>query len=144
MVFVMCLPMALYLGGRGGLMGLRRLFWWSAGAMLLYGIYLTHSRGALLAVIAMAGRYVLLRRGVFLAGMLGVVALAALQLVQSRMGDIDVQEESAMGRVEAWYDGMHMFVANPLFGVGTGRFTEYHELTAHNSFVLMLAENGLV
>ncbi|MGY1521564.1 O-antigen ligase family protein [Luteimonas sp. A482] len=144
MLFVMCVPMAVYLGARGGMMGLRKLFWWSACLLLVYGIYLTHSRGALVAVIAMAGVYVLVRRGPVLAGMLGLVAVAGLQLMPNRMSDIDVQEESAAGRVDAWYEGMQLLISHPVFGVGTGRFTDYHHLTAHNSYVLVLAENGVV
>jgi putative inorganic carbon (HCO3(-)) transporter len=144
MLFVMSMPMAAYLGARGGLMGLRRLFWWSLCALLLYGVYLTQSRGALLSVVAMGGTYVLLRRGWFAAGALGAVALAGLLMMPSRGSQIDAGEESAAGRVEAWYEGLHMFQANPLFGVGTGRFTEYHYLTAHNSLVLVLAENGII
>lgn len=143
MLFVMCVPMALHLSAQGGLMGLRRLFWLVACLLLLYGIYLTHSRGALLAVIAMAGVYIWFRRGPALAVVLGGVAMVAVQFMSSRMADIEVGEESAMGRVEAWYEGLHMLAGNPVFGVGTGMFTEYHYLTAHNSFVLVLAENGL-
>jgi hypothetical protein len=37
-----------------------------------------------------------------------------------------------------------MFKSAPLFGVGFGRFTDFHDITAHNSFVLCLAELGLV
>ena len=144
MLFVMCMPMAAYLGTRGGMMGLRRLFWWSLCLLLLYGVHLTHSRGALLAVIAMGGTWVLVRRGVFAAGTLAGLALVGLLLMPSRVSEIDVQEESAMGRVEAWYEGMLMFQSSPLYGVGTGRFTEYHHLTAHNSLVLVLAENGII
>jgi putative inorganic carbon (HCO3(-)) transporter len=144
MLFATCLPMAAYLGSRGGLMGLRRLFWWAIALLLLYGVHLTHSRGTLLSVIAMVGVWVLVRRGVFTAGILGAVALTGLLLMPSRVSEIDVQEESAAGRVEAWYEGLTMFQANPVFGVGTGNFTEYHHLTAHNSLVLVLAENGIV
>lgn len=144
MLFVMCVPMAAYLGGRGGMLGLRKLFWWSICLLLLYGIYLTRSRGALVAIIAMAGVFVLVRRGPVPAAILGVLALAGLQFMPNRMSDIDVQEASAAGRVEAWYEGMQMLISHPLFGVGTGRFTDYHHLTAHNSFVLVLAENGVI
>lgn len=144
MLFVLCMPMAAYLGSRGGLMGLRRLFWWSLCLLLLYGVYLTHSRGALLSVIAMIGIWVLVHRGVFAAGTLAGAALVGLLLMPSRVSEIDVQEESALGRVEAWYEGLLMFQSSPVFGVGTGRFTEYHYLTAHNSLVLVLAENGIV
>src|SRR3546814_3312166 len=37
-----------------------------------------------------------------------------------------------------------MFVANPVLGVGVGNFTEHTFLTAHNSFVLVLAETGII
>jgi O-antigen ligase len=35
-----------------------------------------------------------------------------------------------------------MWRDNPVLGVGQGQFTEYHYLTAHNSFLLTLAEMG--
>ena len=37
-----------------------------------------------------------------------------------------------------------MFQWRPFTGVGINQFTNYHELTAHNSFVLVLAETGLI
>jgi O-antigen ligase len=37
-----------------------------------------------------------------------------------------------------------MFHHNPIFGVGPRNFGEHHFLTAHNSYVLTLAEMGLV
>jgi O-antigen ligase len=37
-----------------------------------------------------------------------------------------------------------MFTSHPVFGVGAGNFTDYNYLTAHNSFVLALAETGIV
>jgi O-antigen ligase len=46
--------------------------------------------------------------------------------------------------MEAWKTGLDIFVSSPVIGVGQGQFTEYHYLTAHNSYVLALAETGLV
>lgn len=37
-----------------------------------------------------------------------------------------------------------MLMSHPILGVGKGMFTDHHWLTAHNSFVLVLAELGLV
>jgi O-antigen ligase len=142
LLFVTALPMAVFLSAGGGV--LRRLFWLAGAALLLYGIYLTNSRGALLAVLAVGGIYVWYRRGMVTAGALSVVGLILMQLLSSRMHELDADEESANGRVDAWYEGMHMFLSHPVFGVGAGNFTDYNYLTAHNSFVLVLAETGIV
>lgn len=144
MLFVLALPMALYLSSRGGAFGLRRLFWLGAGAALLYGIYLTNSRGALLAVAALLGVYLWRRFGMVPAALFGGAGLAGLLLLPSRLSDLSPGEESANGRVEAWYEGFQMFFSHPLFGVGAGNFTDYNYLTAHNSLILVLAETGFV
>lgn len=140
LLFATTIPMAFFLSWRSGAIG--RLFWLASAGMLLYGTYLTNSRGALLAVLIVGGIYVWHRRGAVTAATLGAVGLACLKLLSSRMQELDAGEESANGRVEAWYEGMHMFLSHPLFGVGAGNFTEYNELTAHNSFILVLAETG--
>lgn len=142
LLFAATLPMAMFLGRPGR--GIMRCFWLGCAVLLLYGTYLTNSRGALLAVLVVAGCYVWYRRGVVVAGMLGMLGLAAMKLVSSRMDELDAGEESAAGRVDAWYAGLEMFRDHPAFGVGAGNFTEYNELTAHNSFVLVLAETGFI
>lgn len=142
LLFVATLPMAIFLSSGGGF--LRRIFWLAAAALLLYGIYLTNSRGAMLAVLVVGGIFVWRRRGLFTAGVLGVAGLLAMRLLSSRMQELDPDESSAFGRVDAWYEGMHMFFSNPLLGVGPGNFTDYNQLTAHNSWVLVLAETGFV
>ena len=62
----------------------------------------------------------------------------------SRMNEMDSDEESAQGRIQAWAAGIEMLKMNPLSGVGFGQFTEYNELVAHNSFVHTFAELGLL
>jgi O-antigen ligase len=54
------------------------------------------------------------------------------------------RDTSALGRVDAWAKGLAMLAAHPLFGVGYSRFTDYNELVAHNSFVHIFAELGLL
>jgi O-antigen ligase len=71
------------------------------------------------------------------------LALPVLFLVMSKFRTIDAEESSAAGRIDAWYEGMQMFLANPVFGIGQGDFTDHHILTAHNSFVLVFSELGL-
>jgi hypothetical protein len=47
-------------------------------------------------------------------------------------------------RLEAWATGLELFKGAPLFGIGFGAFTDFNDITAHNSFVLCLAELGLI
>lgn len=141
LLFVACMPMAVFLSSRGGFFG--RLFWLAGAGLLLYGVYLTNSRGAMLAVLVVGGGYIWYRRGPVTAGVLSFVGLLGMKLLSSRMQELDVDESSAFGRVDAWYEGMHMFTSHPMFGIGAGSFTDHNDLTAHNSFILVLAETGL-
>jgi len=142
MLFVSVFPMAALLCKRAGFFG--KLFWLACILTILYGVYLTNSRGAMLGVLMVIGAYIWYRRGVVVAGVLGAAGLAAMKMLSSRMQELDAGEESASGRVDAWYEGLQMFKDHPLLGVGPGNFTDYNPLTAHNSFVLVLAETGFV
>jgi O-antigen ligase len=141
LLFVSVIPMAAYLSTRGGL---QRLIWLACTTLMLYGVYLTKSRGAMLALAAIVGVYTWRKRGMVLAGTLGLACLVVMKLLSPRMQELNADESSAFGRVDAWYTGLHLFLEHPLLGVGTNNFTEYNDLTAHNSFVLVIAENGFV
>ncbi len=142
LLFVSILPMAVYLSAGGGL--LRRLFWLTCAALILYGIYLTNSRGTMLAVAVIFGVYLWMKRGKLTALVFGGVGFLAMRLIKTRFQDLEASGESATGRIDAWYAGIHMFLSHPLLGVGVGNFTDYNYLTAHNSLVLVLAETGFV
>lgn len=144
MLFVTCVPMAFFLAHAGGAGLLRRLFWLALAGVLVYGIYLTDSRGTLLALLVILGVYVWMRYGLVPAGVMGSLALGGLMMLPSRMQELDASEASAAGRVDAWYEGIQMFVGDPVFGVGADNFSELHNLTAHNSYVLVLAETGII
>jgi len=115
-----------------------------AGVLLTVGIFYTNSRGGMLSLFVAISVYFVLRyrnkTGLIIGAFLGVIVLV---LGPSRVGQISAGEGSAYGRLEAWYQGFQMFKDNPLFGVGMGMFTDFNELTAHNSFVLVMAELGL-
>ena len=114
--------------------------------LLVYGLYLTNSRGAMLALMA-AVAFFFIRRSKhrLLGGVLGgAMALLILLFGPSRMGMMSAQEESAAERLQAWYYGFQLLKHNPLFGAGQDLFTNDYPLTAHNSFVLAFAELGLV
>jgi len=142
MLFVSVFPMACLLLKRGSPFG--KALWLGCILVLLYGVRLTNSRGAMLGVLVVIGGYIWYRRGAIVAGVLGAAGLAVMKMLSSRMQELDAGEESASGRVDAWYEGLQMFKSHPLLGVGPGNFTDYNPLTAHNSFVLVLAETGFV
>lgn len=113
--------------------------------ILLYALYLTNSRGTFIGFLAVL-TYLFSRRfgwgrGLFLAAALGT---AAFFVGPSRLSDLSVSEESASGRIDAWASGLQLLKWRPILGVGYGSFTEYHQLTAHNSVVLCMAELGFV
>jgi putative inorganic carbon (hco3(-)) transporter len=113
--------------------------------LLVYGVYLTQSRGGLLSLIACIVVFFVIKaksiKGLIVCCVLGAMIAA---FAPARMGDISAGEESAYGRLEAWYEGYQMFKNSPLFGVGMNMFTDYHSLTAHNSFVLVFSELGIL
>ena len=53
-------------------------------------------------------------------------------------------DQSAMGRIWAWSDGLQMLKSSPVWGIGYGMFTTTHTRAAHSSFVECTAELGLV
>lgn len=115
-------------------------------ATLLYATYLTNSRGGMLALMAIVFFYFVKRTRRFLSG--AIVGMALIMVIfsfgPSRLASLSAQEESAYGRIEAWYEGIQMIKSNPIFGVGYHMFTEDYPRTAHNSFVLATAETGLI
>lgn len=144
MALLMAIPMALTFAGRGHMVPVQGVALGAVGAMF-YAVYLTNSRGAILATIAMIAVFALGRYGWRKGMMVGPVLLAAaLVLAPDRMADVSADEESASDRIEAWYEGFLMLKGYPLFGVGRGEFVDHHVRTAHNSFVLALAELGVV
>ena len=111
---------------------------------LLYGVFLTHSRGALLALIAMAvmaGR----RRIGTVPALLVAGGLFAAAMALHFTGGREISAESGSDRTILWGEGLQLLKSHPLFGVGFGYMPDYTEehLTAHNSLVVCAAELGL-
>jgi O-antigen ligase len=111
------------------------------GVTILFAVctVMSGSRGGQLVFLAVLGVYFLRRFG--WRGLALAVVLALPLLALGGRSDADA-ESSTMERLECWREGIRMFFANPIFGVGKGQFTEHHFLTAHNSFVLAVAELG--
>ncbi len=112
--------------------------------ILVWGILLTRSRGALIALVALTAAALVsrlrprLRR---LASTAAVVLAGPAFIVLFGYAKADA---SAQTRLEAWSAGLLMLKSSPIWGVGSGLFTEHHERVAHNSYVQCFAETGLV
>lgn len=119
---------------------------WVSGLFFLIpmvlGIAFTRSRGGILG-LAMVGWYYFYRRVGVWGSVVPVLVMLSFLLALPRMGEINTKEASARSRLDHWSYGMQLLRSNPLFGVGYSRFTEHHSHTAHNSFILVLAELGL-
>jgi len=143
MAMLMVLPMMVYTAWRAG--WLMRVFWLACIGAVLYAVKLCDSRGAMLGMACMIAHFCVLQFGVRRSMLVAPVLLIPLAMLgSSRMDNLSSKEASAEGRVVAWQQGFLMFFSNPLFGVGKGQFSSYHYLTAHNSYVLAMAELGIV
>jgi hypothetical protein len=114
-------------------------------SVLLYGTFLTHSRGALLALISIAVVAARRRIGTLPALLLaGGIFVAAMALHFT--GGRDISADSGADRTALWSSGMQMIKSHPLFGVGLGNFADNCDgcgHTAHNSLVVCAAELGM-
>ena len=110
----------------GGSVGKRALAAAALGPILL-AIYYTNSRGAVLGVTAALTVYFWSRFRNALAPLVVVVLLiGVVAAAPARAGEMNADEQSAQGRIQAWSAGLVMFRSHPLTGVGYGRFTEFH------------------
>jgi hypothetical protein len=109
---------------------------------LLFGTFLTHSRGALLALMAVAVVSVRRRIGTLPALLVaGAVFIAASAL--NFTGGREISANAGSDRMALWGDGLGLLKMHPFFGVGFGQMADNAGQTAHNSIVVCAAELGL-
>ena len=112
-------------------------------AYLLYGMFLTHSRGSVVALCFLL--LFTLRRKMGSIGAAVVSGITGLGIIALGFtGGRAINAEEGADRLDAWGYGIQTFKQHPVFGVGYGSFTDHHVLTAHNSFVLCFTELGFL
>jgi hypothetical protein len=110
---------------------------------LLFGAFLTHSRGSVLAILAMT--VVAARRRIgTLPSVLLAVGLFAAASVLNYTGGRGISVGSGSGRMDLWSAGLQLLISHPLFGVGFNRMPDFAGQTAHNTVVVCAAELGLI
>ena len=111
-------------------------------AVLVTGMFLTHSRGSSIALMVIV--MVAFRRKI---GTVPAVILASLLLAGVLAAGWgagrDVSLEGGAERLDAWATGINFIKHNPVLGIGYQQFKEENYITAHNSVVVCAAENGI-
>ncbi len=143
MFLVMNIPIVIYLKESSNSFFLK-MFYLAALGGILYAIFLTNSRGALIGTFSLVVTYFYFKFGKIKTIITSLIILPVAFVIMSKFREIDSEEASAHGRIEAWYEGIQMLKFRPLVGVSKGAFTDHHFLTAHNSFVLIMAELGVL
>jgi hypothetical protein len=113
-------------------------------SVLLFGVFLTHSRGALVALTALAILAARRRIGTVPALVLAGIMFAGA-LAFNFTGGRDISASAGEDRTALWGEGIALLKSHPLFGVGFGDLWEFTEsyLTAHNSVIVCAAELGV-
>lgn len=134
------LPLAFAIGRRRRHPISRTLLVLLSFAAILVCTVLTRSRGGQLVFLTVLAAYFLKRFG-----WKGLVAGGTLALPLLVLGGRGGEEASSstLERADCWIEALSLSRENPIFGVGFGQFGQYHYLTAHNSYMLSLAELGL-
>jgi O-antigen ligase len=109
--------------------------------VLLWGAYLTHSRGSILALLAVVIVALRKRIGTIPALILAGVLFAGATAV-GYSGGRNISASAGEDRTALWGEGLELLKSHPLFGVGWGNMPNYAGQTAHNTIVVCAAELG--
>jgi probable O-glycosylation ligase (exosortase A-associated) len=154
---VTCIGLAFFLG-------LSAERWWQKGVALLcalfmvHGVFLSFSRGGMLALIITSGVMFLLipktrnHYIIFAAGLLVGIRLAGPEVIErfmSSFADAKQRDASAESRIKLWQDALDCASKHPLFGVGPRNWrvvvTQYgwpKDKEAHTLWLQLAAELG--
>lgn len=141
LMLVMAMSICLYL-----IFERRRWCWALPLSLFGHALWLTHSRGGFLAMLAALVVLMVSRLGL---KALPVAALALLNLLlafagrQTSFGDA-MSGGTGTTRLRLWSKGLDLLADRPLFGIGAGRYQEFAGKVAHNSFIHCYAELGIL
>jgi putative inorganic carbon (HCO3(-)) transporter len=111
--------------------------------LFLLGVYLTGSRGAALGVAVVCGLFLIRRlkvTGAVLTTVFGGLVLLGVNAYKTRT----ISMQGGLDRLAIWSDGLSYFKSSPVWGIGPRNFATNFGSTAHNSYLLVAAELGLV
>lgn len=139
---LMILPM-LYVSRKDSGLGVGWLLAIPVTFLFLIGVYFTGSRGAEMGVAALFGMYLIGKskiKGFFVSIVFAIFLLLVINTTRSRT----ITMSQGMDRLAIWSDGMSYVKHSPIWGNGWGSFPDMQGMTAHNSFLLVAAELGII
>ena len=143
-LIVMTAILCLYFMTDPKLTGVRYL-WIPALGICAYAMYLTHSRGGILAGGVALMAYLATRYGGRVAAGIGAMAALAVPVALGRQGNIDLSGGTGQQRIQLWADGLNQLKTSRFFfGIGEGMYAEVAGLVAHNSYVHAYVELGFI
>ena len=127
---------------------LSRIIYSLFGIILVYGIYLTNSRGGFLALASILPLFIWTKiRGkkkyVYLVIVLMLLP-STIKFGPSRVRTFDTKQDSAHERTWLWESGLNSLRENPLFGIGKGQYSVGVHTRAHSNFIQNFSEVGLI
>ena len=128
-------------------LGPARFAWLAPVGVLGYAVSLTHSRGGFLALAAALTALGVARWGWKKAAFAGLVlgpALLAALAGRATTFDLDNPDDTGQSRIRIWSDGLVLLRNSPVFGIGQGRFVDEVGITAHNTYLEVYTQTGLV
>ena len=122
----------------------------AAMVLTLFGTIGTQSRGALVAMVAVAGMFWLRSKGKLVSGIAVVLAVGSViafmpQNWVERMGTIETfeQDASAMGRLRIWEAALRVALARPFTGGGFRAVYDQGVVDAHAPGVIARATHSI-
>lgn len=138
---VACMPLTALLWRRRSVVGNLLQVLIPSGIML-GAIYLTGSRGGLMGLAFLAALSAA-RLSKFAAPLVGIGVVAIMLAMGFSSGrEASIGGGTAGDRINLWSDAIMVARAHPLLGVGYGNILDHLDQTAHNSYLLCLAEIG--
>lgn len=160
---VLLLPLALVIAMQQVSWG-KRAFWWIGAGMLFGCLILAGSRGGFVGALVSLGIFFMrmthrrvLVPLIAIASLFAIVLIVPSTLSQRLMATLNPHvadagvQASNEAHLDLLYAGISMIEANPIFGVGLGKFHEmssvYFDVAknriAHNTFIHLGAESGI-
>ncbi|MEI9970800.1 MAG: O-antigen ligase family protein [Ignavibacteriota bacterium] len=120
--------------------------WFVTGPLTLLfvaGVVFTGSRGAILGLAVIVGLFLVRKLrtvGAVITTAVGGLALLGVNAYKSRT----ISLQGGMDRLAIWSDGLSYFKSQPIWGIGPRGFMNEFGMTAHNSYLLVAAELGII